>query len=96
MSDLTGARWHKSTRSGNAGDCVEVAENLPGIVAVRDTKNRDGGTLTSPTPNGRRSSTASRPASSTSSTLLRGECPAVLLLTWHAVLETLLILRIRQ
>ena len=45
MSDLTGARWHKSTRSGNAGDCVEVADNLPGIVAVRDTKNRNGGTL---------------------------------------------------
>ena len=46
MTDLTGARWHKSTRSGgNGGDCVEVATNLPGIVAVRDTKNRDGGTL---------------------------------------------------
>jgi len=24
---------------------VEVATNLPGIVAVRDTKDRDGGTL---------------------------------------------------
>jgi hypothetical protein len=46
MADLTGARWHKSTHSGgNGGDCVEVAENLPGIVAVRDTKNRDGATL---------------------------------------------------
>jgi hypothetical protein len=46
MTDLTGAEWHKSTRSGsNGGDCVEVAENLPGIVAVRDTKDRDGGTL---------------------------------------------------
>jgi hypothetical protein len=45
MSDLTGALWHKSTRSANAGDCVEVADNLPGIVAVRDTKNRDSGTL---------------------------------------------------
>lgn len=44
--DLTGAVWHKSTRSGANGDCVEVADNLPGIVAVRDTKNRDGGTLT--------------------------------------------------
>ena len=43
MADLTGAVWHKSTRSGgNGGDCVEVAVNLPGIVAVRDTKNRDG------------------------------------------------------
>ena len=43
--DLTGAVWHKSTRSGANGDCVEVADNLPGVVAVRDTKNRDGGTL---------------------------------------------------
>jgi hypothetical protein len=45
--DLTHALWHKSTRSGgNGGQCVEVADNLPHIVAVRDTKNRDGGTLT--------------------------------------------------
>jgi len=40
MRDLSGAVWHKSTRSGgNGGDCVEVAINLPGIVAVRDTKD---------------------------------------------------------
>ncbi|MEU4426981.1 DUF397 domain-containing protein [Actinoplanes sp. NPDC024001] len=46
MADLTGAVWHKSTRSGgNGGDCVEVAANLPGIVAVRDTKDRDGAAL---------------------------------------------------
>jgi hypothetical protein len=46
MADLTGALWHKSTRSGgNGGDCVEVALNLPGIVGVRDSKNRSGGTL---------------------------------------------------
>ncbi|PZG23039.1 DUF397 domain-containing protein [Micromonospora craterilacus] len=45
--DLSGAQWRKSTRSGgNGGDCVEVADNLPGVVLVRDTKNRDGGTLT--------------------------------------------------
>jgi hypothetical protein len=44
--DLTGAVWRKSSRSSsNGGDCVEVATNLPGVVAVRDTKNRDGGTL---------------------------------------------------
>ncbi|MFI6761946.1 DUF397 domain-containing protein [Micromonospora sp. NPDC050417] len=47
MDDLTGARWRKSTRSsGNGGNCVEVADNLPGRVLVRDTKDRDGGTLT--------------------------------------------------
>jgi Domain of unknown function (DUF397) len=34
--DLTGARWRKSSWSGsNGGNCVEVATNLPGIVAVR-------------------------------------------------------------
>ncbi|WP_329107250.1 DUF397 domain-containing protein [Micromonospora sp. NBC_01699] len=39
--------WRKSTRSGDgAGNCVEVADNLPGRVFVRDTKDRDGGTLT--------------------------------------------------
>ncbi|MEV4845872.1 DUF397 domain-containing protein [Micromonospora matsumotoense] len=44
--DLTAARWHKSTKSGgNGGDCVEVAGNLPGVVLVRDTKDRDGGVL---------------------------------------------------
>ncbi|MEV4630216.1 DUF397 domain-containing protein [Micromonospora sp. NPDC049523] len=47
MADLTGAHWRKSTRSGsNGGNCVEVADNLPGVVAVRDSKDRDGGTLT--------------------------------------------------
>ncbi|GGM65696.1 hypothetical protein GCM10011608_58680 [Micromonospora sonchi] len=46
MTDLTGAVWRKSTRSGgNGGDCVEVATNLPGIVAVRDSKDQDGPAL---------------------------------------------------
>ncbi|MEU8422575.1 DUF397 domain-containing protein [Micromonospora sp. NPDC048835] len=44
---MTGAQWRKSTKSGNnGGSCVEVADNLPGVVLVRDTKDRDGGTLT--------------------------------------------------
>jgi hypothetical protein len=43
--DLSQAIWHKSTRSSGSGNCVEVATNLPEGVAVRDTKNRDGGTL---------------------------------------------------
>ena len=41
-ADLSRAVWHKSTFSnGNGGDCVEAARNLPGIVAVRDSKNPD-------------------------------------------------------
>jgi hypothetical protein len=45
--DLTHAEWRKSTRSGsNGGACVEVARNLPGIVAVRDSKNLNGPVLT--------------------------------------------------
>ncbi|MFI5936985.1 DUF397 domain-containing protein [Actinoplanes sp. NPDC051494] len=49
MADLTGARWHKSTRSGsNGGDCVEVAANLPGVVAMRDSKNPEGPALVFP------------------------------------------------
>ncbi|NGM12914.1 DUF397 domain-containing protein [Verrucosispora sioxanthis] len=46
MTDLTGAVWRKSTRSGdNGGACVEVATNLPGIVAVRDSKDPSGHAL---------------------------------------------------
>ncbi|MGI5524162.1 DUF397 domain-containing protein [Micromonospora sp. CA-259024] len=45
--DMTDARWRKSTKSGtNGGNCVEVADNLPGVVLVRDTKDHDGITLT--------------------------------------------------
>jgi hypothetical protein len=45
--DLTRAEWHKSTRSGdNGGNCVEVARNLPNVVAVRDSKNSHGPALT--------------------------------------------------
>ncbi|WP_446214223.1 DUF397 domain-containing protein [Micromonospora sp. IBSANI012] len=44
--ELTGARWRKSTRSGTSGgNCVEVADNLPGVVAVRDSKDPTGPTL---------------------------------------------------
>lgn len=46
MTDLTGAVWRKSTRSGgNGGDCVEVATNLPHTVAVRDSKSSGGPAL---------------------------------------------------
>ncbi|MDG4802081.1 DUF397 domain-containing protein [Micromonospora sp. WMMD980] len=45
--DMTGASWRKSTRSGsNGGNCVEVADNLPGVVGVRDSKDPTGPALT--------------------------------------------------
>jgi Domain of unknown function (DUF397) len=38
-ADLTNATWTKASYSGGTGgNCVEVA-NLPGAVAVRDSKN---------------------------------------------------------
>ena len=44
--DLTHADWRKSSYSGsNGGDCVEVARNLPGTIAVRDSKNPTGPVL---------------------------------------------------
>jgi Domain of unknown function (DUF397) len=44
--DLSAAQWHKSTRSnGHGGACVEVATNLPGVVAVRDSKDPGGPAL---------------------------------------------------
>jgi hypothetical protein len=42
--DLSRAAWRKSTRSGNGGDCVEVAA-VPGRVAVRDSRDPDGTVL---------------------------------------------------
>lgn len=43
MEESVDLRWRKSSYSGNGGgNCVEVASNLPGIVAVRDSKNPHG------------------------------------------------------
>jgi Domain of unknown function (DUF397) len=44
--NLTRADWRKASYSGdNGGDCVEVARNLPGLVAVRDSKDPAGPAL---------------------------------------------------
>ncbi|WP_030911835.1 DUF397 domain-containing protein [Streptosporangium amethystogenes] len=44
--DLSAAVWRKSSLSGdNGAQCVEVAANLPGAVAVRDSKDPDGAKL---------------------------------------------------
>ena len=46
-TNLSRAVWQKSTFSnGNGGNCVEVARNLPHVVAVRDSKDPDGPKLT--------------------------------------------------
>jgi hypothetical protein len=38
--DLSHAEWRKASYStSNGGACVEVARNLPGTVAIRDSKN---------------------------------------------------------
>jgi hypothetical protein len=45
-ADLSRAVWRKAARSnGSGGACVEVAANLPGVVAVRDSKDPSGPAL---------------------------------------------------
>ena len=43
--DLSRAEWRKSSYSSQDGNCVEVARNLPGLVAVRDSKSPDAPSL---------------------------------------------------
>jgi hypothetical protein len=44
-ADLSRAEWHKSSHSSQDGNCVEVAANLPGVVAIRDSKDPGGPAL---------------------------------------------------
>jgi hypothetical protein len=47
--NLRGARWRKSSYSGQAGgECVEVADGVPGVVPVRDSKDPQGPALLFP------------------------------------------------
>ena len=43
MIDLSQAIWRKAALSAHNGGCVEVAANLPGVTAVRDSKRPEGG-----------------------------------------------------
>ncbi|MFJ8623354.1 DUF397 domain-containing protein [Kitasatospora sp. NPDC093550] len=40
--------WRKSTHSGGGGQCVEVADGVPGLIPVRDSKDPDGPALLFP------------------------------------------------
>lgn len=45
-TDLAKAVWRRSTHSSPTGqNCVQVAVNLGGVVAVRDSKDPEGGKL---------------------------------------------------
>lgn len=43
MHDLSRAVWRKASMSTTNGGCVEIAANLPDVVAVRDSKRPEGG-----------------------------------------------------
>jgi hypothetical protein len=43
MTDLSRAVWRKARASYANGGCVEVAANLRGVVAVRDSTRPDDG-----------------------------------------------------
>lgn len=44
MTDLTQAAWRKAASSSSGtGGCVEIATNLPDIVAIRDSKRPEDG-----------------------------------------------------
>ena len=47
MPGMTGEPdgWRKSTRSADAGNCVEAGQG-PGVIAVRDSKDPDRPVLT--------------------------------------------------
>ncbi len=43
MTNLSQAIWRKARRSAHNGGCVEVAANLDGVAAIRDSKRPEGG-----------------------------------------------------
>ncbi|GAA3523398.1 DUF397 domain-containing protein [Streptomyces osmaniensis] len=42
MPDLSGAKWRSSTYSGGNNECVEIADNIPTLIPVRDSKRPTG------------------------------------------------------
>ncbi|WP_433266811.1 DUF397 domain-containing protein [Actinosynnema sp. CS-041913] len=45
--NLSAARWRKASYTEGNNNCVEVA-HVPGVVALRDSKNRSGPVLAVP------------------------------------------------
>jgi hypothetical protein len=43
VTDLSQAIWRKASLSAYNGGCVEIAANLPGVTAVRDSQRPEGG-----------------------------------------------------
>ncbi|MGW1123563.1 DUF397 domain-containing protein [Streptomyces sp. NPDC002526] len=46
IPELSSARWRRSSYSNaNGGECIEVSDDFPGLVPVRDSKNPSGPSL---------------------------------------------------
>ena len=45
VTDIAQVAWRKSSYSGGAGNCVEIAGGRSGAVGVRDSKNPTGPVL---------------------------------------------------
>lgn len=44
--ELSSAHWRRSSYSNsNGGECVEISDDFPGLVPVRDSKNPQGPAL---------------------------------------------------
>ncbi|UIX35045.1 DUF397 domain-containing protein [Streptomyces sp. GQFP] len=41
-SDLAIAAWRISSYSGGQGDCVQIADNIPHLIPIRDSKRPTG------------------------------------------------------
>ncbi|CAL9450690.1 hypothetical protein SUDANB145_02434 [Streptomyces sp. enrichment culture] len=44
--ELVGAVWRASSHSGGQGNCVEVTDDVPALIPVRDSKRPAGPALT--------------------------------------------------